>query len=225
MLHWISKVLTADELAAILDTVATGNFVTGKSTAGYRAKRVKENEQLTKSSCQSQALHEILLTALTRNTQFQAIALPKRVHKPLFSRYSVGMQYGKHNDDALMDKSNPQALRTDLAVTVFLNDPDAYDGGELCIDCSLGEQAIKLPAGDAIVYPATTLHRVAPVIRGERLVAVTWVQSYIRSGEQREILFDMDKIRRRLDQSAPKGEETDLAHKTYANLLRQWAEV
>ena len=223
MLHWINQILDQSDLNTIQAELQQGNFIDGKKTAGYRAKRLKQNQQLKKTPEQAELLNRLIIDKLERNALFQAIAVPKRIHRPLFSRYSEGMQYGKHIDNALMDK--PNALRTDLAVTVFLNEPDQYDGGELIIDTPLGEQSIKLPAGDAVVYPATTLHRVASVTSGERLAAVTWVQSYIRDPGQREILFDMNKIRRQLDKQSPDNEETDLAHKVYANLMRLWIET
>ena len=223
MFNWIQGVLNQEDIGAILDILATSEFVDGKKTAGYRAKRVKENEQLKKDPASAATLDSLILDALKRSATFQSVAVPKRIHRPLFSRYSAGQQYGKHVDDALMDK--PNALRTDLAVTVFLSDPEDYDGGELVIDTALGEQLIKLPQGDAIAYPASTLHRVAPVTRGERLAAVTWVQSYVRDADKREALSDLDKVKRYLDQHAAASQTTDLAHKVYSNLLRIWAEV
>ncbi|MFO1350615.1 MAG: Fe2+-dependent dioxygenase [Gammaproteobacteria bacterium] len=223
MLHWLDNVLESAELDALLGLIAHSEFVDGRETAGFRAKRVKHNQQLKKNPSQAEAINSKILDALQRHALFQAVAIPKRIHRPLISRYQVGMQYGKHVDDALMDK--PNTLRTDLSLTIFLNDPASYDGGELVIDTALGEQAIKLPPGDAILYPSTTLHRVAEVTRGERLAAVTWIQSYVRDPNQREILFDLDKIRRQLDQQAPHGPETDLAYKVHTNLLRMWAEV
>ncbi len=132
------------------------------------------------------------------------------------------MAYGPHVDDALMGRS--EKMRTDLAVTVFLTDPTAYEGGELIIDSPFGQQEVKLPAGAAVVYPAGTLHRVREVSRGERLAAVTWVQSYVRDGLKREILNDMDRIRRAMAAASPASPETDLAFKTYSNLLRLWSE-
>ena len=175
VLNWIADILEPDEIKTITRSLAGGEFTDGRQTAGSRAKRVKRNLQLRKNPAQAAELNELVIGALERNQQFRMIAIPKRVHRPLFSRYQEGMHYGRHVDDALMDK--PNTLRTDIAVTVFLNDPEQYDGGELLIETSLGEQMIKLPRGDAIIYPASTLHSVAPVTRGERLAAVTWVQS------------------------------------------------
>ena len=222
-MHWISGVLSRDEIGIIKDTIETGHFIDGKATAGYRAKQVKNNLQLQKTDDQTKALNTLIIDALKRNKLFQTVALPKRIHRPLISRYTAGMHYGRHTDDALMDK--PNALRTDIAVTVFLNDPNDYAGGELIIETALGEQMVKLESGDAIVYPASTLHRVAPVTDGERLVAVTWVQSYIRDPYQREILFDLSRVRQYFDKQTPACNETDLTHKVYSNLLRLWAEV
>ena len=224
MFSWVRQVLDVEQRRQVLDYLRDGAcFADGKSTAGYRAKQVKHNQQLSRSDAQKKVLQGMLISALEKNDDFRCVAFPKRIQRPLFSRYREGMSYGRHIDDALMGKSN--AIRTDLAVTVFISEPTDYEGGELIVHTSLGEQLIKLPAGDAIVYPASTLHQVAPVTEGERLAAVSWVQSYIRDPFQRELLGDLNRIRRSLDKSQPGAEATDLAHKVYANLLRSWAEV
>jgi len=163
------------------------------------------------------------LDALRRSREFQNVALPKSIQRPLFSRYTVGMDYGLHVDDALMGREIK--ARSDLSVTVFLSNPDDYDGGELEMASPYGPQEGKLPAGSAVVYPSSTLHRVKPVTAGERLAAVTWVQSFIADPARREVLYEMDKVRRRLSELDPDGEVTDLAFKTYANLLRMWSDV
>lgn len=224
MLNVITDVLTREELETINQLLTEdGEFVDGKKTAGYRAERVKNNLQLNKTPKQAKQLNPLIINALERNEIFQRVALPKRIHRPLFSRYHVGMNYGSHVDDALMDL--PNVLRTDLAVTVFLNEPARYDGGELAIETSSGEHMVKLAGGDAVVYPASSLHRVTPVTRGERLAAVTWIQSYVRERERREILVDLDKLRHALHERMSDAPETNLAYKTYSNLLRMWADV
>ena len=157
------------------------------------------------------------------SSEFQRFAIPKTIQRPLISRYREGMNYGRHVDDALMGGASK--TRTDLSVTLFLNDPADYEGGELVIESPMGEEEIKLPAGAAVVYPSGALHRVAPVTRGERIAAVTWVESHVRDPQRREILHDLEVIRTRLSKTAPESRETDLAFKTYANLLRMWAET
>ncbi len=222
MLIWIPDVLDWTELKKIREAVAEGEFADGKKTAGYRAKRVKDNLQLDQSSKGAKEIKDTILNALRRNPIFQKAALPKTIRPPLISRYQEGMAYGPHVDDAMMG-SSPKT-RSDLSVTVFLSDPGDYDGGELVMQSPFGEQEVKLPAGASVVYPSSTLHKVAPVTHGERLAAVTWVQSYVRDPAKREILYDAYRIREKLAHSDPDGEEADLAFKTCANLLRMWSE-
>jgi PKHD-type hydroxylase len=222
MLFAISEVLADNELEEITSVLESGEFLEGKRTAGPRAARVKNNLQFKKTDDNRERLNGLIIKALERSDVFNAAVLPQRIHRPLFARYEVGMEYGYHVDGALMDK--PDALRTDVSVTVFLNEPDAYEGGELMIESPLGEQKIKLPARSAIIYPSSTLHRVAQVTRGVRLAAVTWVQSYVRDPAHREVLFDLHRIRNGLGSLHPDCLETDLAHKAYTNLMRMWAE-
>ena len=198
----------------------SSTFVDGRATAGFRAKRVKENEQLNPAAPSRDTL---VIDGLRRNAEFQRIVLPRTIQKPLFNRYRTDMTYGWHVDDALMGPH--EQWRTDVSVTVFLNQPDEYEGGELEIDSAFGLQTVKLPAGAAVVYPSSTLHRVTPVTEGERLAAVTWVQSKVRDPGHREILADLDRVRHRMSELDPDGAETDIAFKTYANLLRRWADA
>lgn len=224
MITCIGDVLTFEELAKVRTAFADMVFVDGKATAGHRAQRVKHNLQADRAkSPQSNEVEDIVLAALRRNAEFRRTALPRHIRPPLFSRYEPGMQYGRHVDDAIMGTT--QRARSDLSVTLFVSDPQDYDGGELVIEASLGEQEVKLPAGAAVVYASSTLHRVAPVTRGQRLAAVTWVQSLVRDPAAREILHDLDLVRRACNRLAPDGHETDLAYKTYVNLLRMWSEV
>lgn len=222
MLRCIPRLLDRDELEKIRRVVDAGSFGDGKATAGYRAKRVKHNLQLEKTPADAKFLSEAILGALKSSAEFNAAAVPKRIRPPLISRYEPGMEYGDHVDDAIMDKANP--FRSDVSVTVFLNDPTEYDGGELTIVGSFGDQGCKLPAGDAVVYPSSSLHRVAPVTRGHRLAAVTWVQSLVRDPAKREILYDLNRIRLTMSRALADAPETDLAHRAYSNLLRRWAE-
>lgn len=222
MLLCIPDVLEWTELKRVRAALDGSVFQDGKRTAGYRAKRVKNNLQLDKESPGAKEAKAIVMAGLKRNRLFQRAALPKTIRPLLISRYEVGMSYGMHVDDAMMG-SNPKS-RSDLSVTVFLNDPSGYDGGELVIGSAFGEQEVKLPAGAAVVYPSSTLHRVAEVTQGERLAAVTWIESHVRDPLQRELLYDLHTVREKMAALAPDADETDLAFKTYANLLRMWTD-
>lgn len=215
----LSQLLDAAALASVRGHLEQATFADGAATAGWHARGVKLNHQATHEQA-AQQVHQ----ALMRHAVFCASALPRKLRSPLFSRYTAGMSYGTHVDDALMGGGD--SLRTDLAVTVFLSDPANYDGGELVIDSHSGKQGYKLAAGDAIVYPATQLHRVSEVTRGERLAAILWVQSRVRDPAQREILFDLDTVRRGVWNKAGQRHtaEFDLLAKTYSNLLRAWAD-
>lgn len=216
----LSGVLDAPTLQSVRGTLAQAPFGDGAATAGWHARPLKHNLQ-TRNEAAAQQVQQSLL----RHPVFRACTLPHRLSQPTFSRYLPGMSYGRHVDDALMSSQSP--LRSDLSVTLFLSDPADYDGGELVIESPSGEQACKLPAGQALVYPSTRLHRVSEVTRGERLAAILWVQSLVRDPAQREILFDLDTVRRSVWDQAGKAHSTefDLLAKTYANLLRAWAEI
>ncbi|MGB6296883.1 MAG: Fe2+-dependent dioxygenase [Rivularia sp. (in: cyanobacteria)] len=223
MILTIENVLTAEELDVITSKLKDAEFVDGKLTAGWFAKQVKNNTQLSGNAQASQELRIIALKALKRNRLFQAAVKPKIIRPLLFSCYQPGMYYGSHTDNAIMGGEKP--IRSDISFTLFLNSPSDYKGGELVIDTTLGEQAFKLEAGSAIVYPSTTLHRVEKVETGKRLAAVSWVQSLVREPSEREILFDLDTAKQIMFQKHGKTAEFDLISKTYANLLRKWAEV
>ncbi len=184
---------------------------------------MKNNLQLKKSPSEARSLNAMVIEALERNDTFRAATLPSHIRPPVISRYEPGMAYGNHVDDAIMNPGNP--VRSDVSVTVFLSDPGQYDGGELTINTPFGEQQVKLAKGDAVVYPSTSLHRVAPVTRGCRVAAVTWVQSFVRDPAKRQLLHDIATIKQFLSDEKPDAPETDLAHQAYANLLRLWAEV
>ena len=224
MITCIPDVLTAEEIQKIRTEAAAMPFEPGTTTAGNRAKRVKNNEQVSQTHEERKVLHEIVLSALMRNKVFARVSLPKRLRPPLISRYRPGMSYGLHVDNALMGHKLARE-RSDLSITVFVSDVNEYDGGELVIHSPFGIQEVKLPAGSAVVYPSSTLHEVAEVTRGERLVAVTWGQSYIRDDRQREILAQLSQIKDMLSAKAPDLKETDLAHQVHTNLLRMWAET
>lgn len=218
MMLCIGDVLDREQVAELRADIDTLAFVDGRATAGWAARLVKNNEQ-AEAGAQLDALRKRIASHILDNDLFQIAVRPKTLTPLLISRYGQGKQYGTHVDDALM-----QGMRTDLSFTLFLSEPDTYDGGELVIESNAGEQPFKLSAGSMIVYPSTTLHRVAPVERGARLAAVGWARSYVRSAEQREILFDLETVRRDMFERDGKSDAFDLLSKSTTNLLRAWAE-
>ena len=215
--------VTPEELETTLTLLQQAEFIDGKTTAGRYVKSVKNNQQIKTDTEITSELRNIVLEALKRNELFQVAARPKIIRPIIFSRYDVGMYYGSHFDNAIM--GDESISRSDVSLTLFLTDPNTYQGGELVIETSLGEQSFKLDAGSAIVYPSSTLHRVETVTEGTRWAAVTWIQSLIRDPSQREILFDLDTARRSIFQQYGKTIEFDLIAKSHANLLRKWADI
>jgi PKHD-type hydroxylase len=215
----IPGILDGAVLAAMRDALRAEPeaFAAGKATAGWHAKAVKDNEQAKGAVAASVTakVKELLLA----HPVFKAAARPKQCVRLLVSRYRPGMAYGTHVDDALMD-----GIRTDLSFTLFLAEPREYEGGELVVEGNDGETAIKLPAGGLVLYPTTSLHRVNPVTTGERLAVVGWVRSYIRSPEQREVLFDLDNVVAALREARVERAILDRLFKVRADLLRMWAE-
>ena len=191
----------------------------GQETAGWHARRVKHNRQLERSHPLHQRLAVQVKAALEAHPLFQAAALPVRIHGLLFSRSGPGEGYGRHVDNAFMTGG-----RADLSFTLFLSDPHAYAGGSLLLEAPAGEEAVRLAAGSAIVYPSTLLHRVEPVQQGDRLAAVGWVQSRVRDADRRELLFDLDTARRHLFEQQGNSEPFDLISRSYTNLLRRWGD-
>ena len=212
----IADILTAGDLERVRDDLAQADFTPGKATAGWAARSVKDNSQAADSAT-IERLRDLVAARLTANAVFQLAARPKRLVGPLFSRYGTGQAYGSHVDDAIMD-----GVRTDLAFTLFVSDPDTYDGGDLIVETSAGDEAVKLPAGHLFLYPSTRLHRVAPVTRGSRLAAAGWVRSLVRDPGQRDVLFDLDTARWRLFDRHGKTPEFDALSKCSANLMRMW---
>jgi len=210
-------------LRQIVTTLAGGKFIDGKLTAGGPAREVKNNLQVERLGPELTDIDQIILAALGRSQALQSFAFAKRILLPLFNRYENGMEYGAHVDAAVMGKGADQ-IRTDLSMTVFLSDPASYDGGELALQTPLGEEEIKLEAGEAVVYPSTTVHRVTPVTRGVRLAAVTWIQSSVPDERLRAILFDLGNAMRKADESGDQELRT-LLHKSYNNLLRHALDV
>ena len=223
MLH-IPAVLDPNQLDTVRKLLTDAKFVDGKLSAGAAAQRVKHNQELDKGARQMDILNNIVMNGLVQHPVYRAGALPLRVAAPYYARYAPGMRYGDHVDDPIMG-SDGALYRSDLSITVFLNEPSAYDGGELVVNTPFGEQLVKLPAGDAVMYPSSSLHRVAEVTRGERLVAVTWLQSLVRDPARRELLHELNSVRERLLAAAPDSEDARLINKTYVNLVRMWGDL
>ena len=221
MIFPIDSILTSEKLKLIVDRLNEADFVDGKLTAGWHAKVVKKNTQLKRNTIYEQDLRDIVHTALKSNALFQSAIQPKNIHSMIFSRYEKGMSYGSHVDNALMGND---FLRSDVSFTLFLSSPSSYKGGELVIESVYNESNFKLEAGSMIVYPSSTIHRVEAVTEGVRLAAVGWVQSLVRDPNEREILFDLDTSRRLIFAKEGKTAEFDLISKSYANLMRKWAE-
>jgi PKHD-type hydroxylase len=215
----IADILGGDDLAAVRAALAGTRFVDGRETAGFAAREVKDNRQADPKDRTLDAVRNLVASRIMANDLFRMATRPKMLSPLLFSRTEAGMQYGVHVDDALMG-----GMRTDVAFTLFLDPPEDYDGGELVIESAAGDDAIKLAAGAMIAYPATTLHRVAPVTRGTRHVVAGWARSFVRDAAQRELLFDLDTARRAMFARDGKSAEFDLISKSLANLLRMWAE-
>ena len=224
MLVTIPNILDKERLDFISQVLDKSNFVDGTLSAGMAAKRVKNNEELSADEQQTQQLNNLVMGSLAQHDEFKASAIPFRVAAPYYARYTKGMAYGDHVDDPIMGGAAHQ-YRSDISTTVFLNEPSEYEGGELVITTSFGEQKIKLAAGSAVVYPSSSLHHVAEVTKGTRLVAVTWAQSMIRDPAKRELLYQLNQARESLLKSRPNDAETKQVDVSYVNLFRMWSEL
>lgn len=224
MLITITNVLDQQRLNFVKQTLEKAKFVEGTLSAGMAAKRVKNNEELAIDDSQMQQLNNIVMGSLVQHEEFKAAAIPLRVAAPYYARYSKGMTYGDHVDDPVMGNAGQQ-YRSDVSTTVFLNEPEEYQGGELVIRTSFGEQKIKLAAGSAVIYPSSSLHHVAEVTNGTRLVAVTWSQSMVRDPAKRELLYQLNQARESLLKTRPDDIETKQIDVSYVNLFRMWAEL
>ncbi len=226
MLLRIPQVLDATELAKVRAIVDAAEWVDGRVTAGLQSGAVKNNRQLAEDSRAASEARRIVVRALARNALYFTAALPRRVFPPLFNRYDGAQNaFGDHVDNAVRtDARTGASVRSDLSATLFLAAPDEYDGGELTIQDTFGTQQVKLPAGDMVLYPASSVHRVEPVTRGTRLASFFWIESMVRSAEQRRLLFELDLSILRL--RAEHGESAHAVSLTgcYHNLLRMWAE-
>ena len=224
MLNEIQTILSDDQLDNIRSLMADANWHPGSNSAGTQAVTNKHNEEMDQQCASWQTINQLVVSALYTNPQFQSMVLPLKVSAAFVSRCQPGMSYGEHIDNPIMGGANAR-YRSDVAVTVFLSNPDTYDGGELTIHSHLGPVSVKLSAGSAVAYPASSLHEVTPVTRGERLVCALWVQSMVRDAQQRELLHSLDEARQALIQSTPKAMVTKQVDQVYANLLRRWADV
>jgi PKHD-type hydroxylase len=224
MLLTISGVLKGDELALVRSWLAGARFVDGRASAGVAARRVKNNEELENGAVDLERANRVVMGGLIRHPGYRAGALPLHAASPLYARYRPGMAYGDHMDDPIMGADGVK-YRADIAVTIFLSGSQEYDGGELVIRTHSGDHPVKSAAGDAVLYPAGSIHHVSPVTRGERLVAVTWVQSLVRDAGQRELLYGLNAAREKLLQSAPDAAETAQVNAAYLNLIRMWSDL
>jgi len=218
----IPDVLDAGALRDVRTRIQAHEFVDGAGSAGRHARRVKRNVEL--ESAAAAHLSRDVLGPLVAHSQFQAAALPARISAATIARYDAGMAYGYHTDDPVMGPAGTQQYRCDIAITLMLSHDGSYDGGELCVRTPFGEQRLTPHAGSAVVYPASSLHCVAPVTRGSRLVAVAWVQSMVANPEQRQLLFDMWRVRDTLASALAQAEVSSEADRIYTNLVRMWAQ-
>jgi PKHD-type hydroxylase len=225
MIH-IPQVLTPEQVARCREVMQKAAWVDGKVTAGEQSARVKFNLQLPETAPEARELGEMVMAAIGRSDLFFSAVLPKQVFPPLFNRYDAGMTFGAHVDNAIRSYLNtPLQIRTDISSTLFISAPEDYDGGELVVEDTYGSQKVKLPAGDMIVYPGTSLHNVTPITRGSRIASFFWTQSLIRDDSKRALMFDLDMSIRRLATDHPEHPSVVSLTSTYHNLLRQWAEL
>ncbi len=227
MLIHLKNVLGPQEITKVQTLLADATYVDGKLSAGSVAARVKENQEMASDDPKIVALNNIVMGNLVRHKVYKRAALPLKIASPFYACYRQGMHYGEHIDDPVMGVSGEegQRYRSDLAITIFLNQPEEYQGGELSIQTDYGLQLIKYAAGDAVMYPATTRHQVKEVTSGKRMVAVTWVQSLIKDAEQRALLYQLSCAREKLLRKQADEEHTKQVDLVYVNLVRKWSEL
>jgi PKHD-type hydroxylase len=225
MLLHIPDVLSSEQVRDARGRLDRAEWIDGRVTAGPQSARVKDNRQLPEDHPLARELSDVILGALQRSALFISAALPLRVFPPLFSRYEAGQAFGDHVDNAVRQvPGTPHRLRTDLSATLFLSDPSEYEGGELLVEDTYGVHSAKLPAGHLILYPSTSLHRVARITRGSRLVSFFWIQSMVRDDGERTLLFDLDTAIQRVSAAAEHTAAVPLTA-VYHNLLRRWADL
>ena len=228
MLLVIPNVFPKAQVRALRERLDAAEWVDGKVTAGFQSAQAKNNSQIPEEHPVAKEVGELILSALGARKLFRSAALPLKVFPPLFNRYAGGQTFGTHVDNAIrIHQASAGRIRTDLSCTLFFSEPDEYDGGELVIEDTYGSKRVKLPAGDMILYPSTSLHHVTPVTRGARVSSFFWLQSMIRQDAQRSLLFDLDSAIQRISTNdAPEVRESSVQLTgVYHNLLRQWAEL
>lgn len=224
MLLQIPDILTADQVKEFREILGKAEWIDGKTTAGYQAAGVKNNQQISQRSNEAKLLGDKILTALEANPTFISAALPLKVFPPLFNQYGVGQEFGTHVDGAIRQvPDTPYRIRTDLSATLFLSDPLEYEGGELVVEDTYGTHKVKLPAGHMILYPSSSLHYVTPITKGARIASFFWVESMVRDDAQRTLLFDLDSSIRLLARDVPGHPSSVNFTGVYHNLLRRWA--
>jgi PKHD-type hydroxylase len=226
MIVRIPALLDAAELAAVRACLQEAAWEDGRATAGHQSALVKRNLQLPLGAAAARGAGERILRALERNALFVSATLPRHVYPPLFNRYDAGMDFGEHVDNAVRQvPGTAHRLRTDISATLFLSDPTHYDGGELIVHDTFGSHAVKLAAGDLVVYPASSRHRIAAVTRGTRLAAFFWIQSMVREDADRSVLYELDSAIRALNASGASQECLVQLTACYHNLLRRWVQM
>jgi PKHD-type hydroxylase len=226
MIIHVPEVLSAEQVSHARKVLDAASWVDGRVTAGYQSSRVKNNHQLPEDSAEARELGDLVVRALERCPLFVTAALPLRVFPPLFNRYDEGMGFGTHLDNSIRQiPGTSHRIRTDVSATLFLSSPEEYDGGELVIEDVYGAHSVKLPAGDMVLYPASSLHEVRPVERGSRLASFFWVQSMVRDDGQRSLLFDLDVSIQRVRQELSEHPAVVSLTNCYHNLLRRFAEL
>lgn len=227
MLLTLPNLLSSADLLAARQALSVAPWIDGRSTAGLQAAQVKNNEQLPDDCQATRTIQAMVLKGLDSHPVFFSAALPKKMFTPRINRYGGASNfYGNHVDNAIRAVPNSaERVRADISCTVFLNDPQDYDGGELTISDTYGEQTVKLPAGHAVLYPGTSLHQVKPVTRGHRLACFFWIESLVRGDEQRRLLYELDMNLLRLRDRHGETAETTALTGTYHNLLRMWADT
>lgn len=226
MLLRVPQVLNADELKQVHAMLNDADWTDGKITAGTQSAQVKRNTQLPETSELAEQARQIVLKALSRNALFFSAALPKKIYPPMFNQYKNGMDFGAHIDNAVRTHAiSGVHVRTDISCTLFLEAPENYDGGELVVEDTYGQKAVKLPAGDMVLYPGTSLHQVRPVTSGARLACFFWVQSMIRDDARRTLLFDMDAAIVTLREQIGDNAAVIRLTGNYHNLIRMWADT
>ena len=226
MLLKIPQVLTKAQVASCKQVLLDADWADGNVTAGYQSAQAKHNLQLPENSPAARQLGELVLQALAQNKLFMSAALPLKIFPPLFNCYQGGQSFGVHVDNAIRQvPGTPVKVRTDLSMTLFFSEPEEYEGGELVIEDTYGAHSVKLAAGDMVLYPSTSLHKVTPVTKGRRLASFFWLQSMVASDEKRSLLFDMDMAIQSLRQQLADSREIVQLTGVYHNLLRQWAQT